>query len=124
MLPAVRRQRIIPGEDPEGVMRPFVEEWEKVAAGLQRVRWEALGTGTGCDTELLKGLPEYPGVAELKPSLTPQSPVLPMVFRKGNQRFSYFSLITTVGTPSASLRKTCVWSACFRQKLRREHYDD
>jgi|ERR1700722_6925034 hypothetical protein len=82
MLPAVRRQRIIPGEDPEGVMRPFVEEWEKVAAGLQRVRWEALGTGTGCDTELLKGLPEYPGVAELKPSPTPQSPVLPMVFRK------------------------------------------
>jgi transcriptional regulator with XRE-family HTH domain len=86
--------------DPAG-MRPFVEEWEKVAAGLlQRVRREAVGLVL--DTrlqELLKGLREYPGVAELKPSLAPQGPVLPMVFRKGNQRFSYFSLITTVGTP-------------------------
>src|SRR5215469_10567188 len=41
--------------DPLG-MRPFVEEWETVAAGLlQRVRREAVGSGAGCET---------PGVVE------------------------------------------------------------
>jgi len=63
--------------------------------------------------ELLKRLREYPGVGELKPSLTPQSPVLPMVFRRGNQHFSYFSLITTVGTPQCitaqELRVECMF---------------
>ena len=96
-------------------MRPFVEEWEKVAAGLlQRVRREAVGQVMDTKLqEMLKRLREYPGVAELKPSLTPQSPVLPMVFRKENQRFSYFSLITTVGTPQCitaqELRVECMF---------------
>jgi len=100
--------------DPAGI-RPFVEEWEKVAAGLlQRVRREAVGQVLDTKLqELLKRLREYPGVAELKPSLTPQSPVLPMVFRKGSQRFSYFSLITTVGTPQCitaqELRMECMF---------------
>jgi transcriptional regulator with XRE-family HTH domain len=100
--------------DPAG-MRPFVEEWEKVAAGLlQRVRREAVGQVLDVKLqELLKRLWEYPGVAVLKPSLTPQIPVLPMVFRKGNQRFSYFSLITTVGTPQCitaqELRVECMF---------------
>jgi hypothetical protein len=50
--------------DPTG-MRPFVEEWEKVAAGLlQRVRREALGQVPDAKLqELLKRLREYPGVA-------------------------------------------------------------
>jgi transcriptional regulator with XRE-family HTH domain len=100
--------------DPAG-MRPFVEEWEKVAAGLlQRVRREAVGQVMDAKLqELLKRLREYPGVAQLKPSSTPQSPVLPLVFRKGNQRFSYFSLITTVGTPQCitaqELRVECMF---------------
>ena len=100
--------------DPAG-MRPFVEEWEKVAAGLlQRVRREAVGQVLDTKLqELLKRWREYPGVAVLKPSLTPQSPVLPLVFRKGNQRFSYFSLITTVGTPQCitaqELRVECMF---------------
>jgi transcriptional regulator with XRE-family HTH domain len=100
--------------DPAG-MRPFVEEWEKVAAGLlQRVRREAVGQVLDAELQkLLKRLREYPGVAELKRSLTPQSPVLPMVFRKGNDRFSYFSLITTVGTPQCitaqELRVECMF---------------
>src|SRR5580704_7670081 len=86
--------------DPAG-MRPFVDEWEKVAAGLlQRVRREAVGLLLDAEhQELLRRLREYPGVAGLKPSLAPQSPVLPIVFRRGSERFSYFSLITTVGTP-------------------------
>jgi transcriptional regulator with XRE-family HTH domain len=100
--------------DPAG-MRPFVEEWEKVAAGLlQRVRREAVGQVLDVKLqELLKRLREYPGVAALKPPHVPQSPVLPIVFRRGNQRFSYFSLITTVGTPQCitaqELRVECMF---------------
>ena len=100
--------------DPAG-MRPFVEEWEKVAAGLlQRVRREAVGQVLDVKLqEMLKRLREYPGVTELKPSLTPESPVLPIVFRRGDQRFSYFSLITTVGTPQCitaqELRVECMF---------------
>jgi transcriptional regulator with XRE-family HTH domain len=100
--------------DPEG-MRPFVEKWETVAAGLlQRVRREAVGQVLDAKLqELLKRLREYPGVTALKPLLAPQSPVLPMVFRRGDQRFSYFSLITTVGTPQCitaqELRLECMF---------------
>ena len=100
--------------DPAGI-RPFVEEWEKVAAGLlQRVRREAVGQVLDVKLqEMLKRLREYPGITELKPSLTPQSPVLPIVFRRGDQRFSYFSLITTVGTPQCitaqELRVECMF---------------
>jgi transcriptional regulator with XRE-family HTH domain len=100
--------------DPAG-MRPFVEEWEKVAAGLlQRVRREAVGQVLDAELQkLLKRLREYPGVAGLKPSVAPQSPVLPIVFRRGSQRFSYFSLITTVGTPQCviaqELRVECMF---------------
>jgi transcriptional regulator with XRE-family HTH domain len=100
--------------DPAG-MRPFVEEWEEVAAGLlQRVRREAVGQVLDEKLQdLLKRLREYPGVAALKRPLAPQSPVLPIVFRRGNQRFSYFSLITTVGTPQCitaqELRVECMF---------------
>jgi transcriptional regulator with XRE-family HTH domain len=100
--------------DPAG-MRPFVEEWDRVAAGLlQRIRREAVGQVLDADLQkLLKRLREYPGVAGLKPSLAPQSPVLPIVFRRGGQRFSYFSLITTVGTPQCitaqELRVECMF---------------
>jgi transcriptional regulator with XRE-family HTH domain len=100
--------------DPAG-MRPFVEEWETVAAGLlQRVRREAVGQVLDAKLQdLLKRLREYPGVPALKPPPAPQSPVLPIVFRRGNQRFSYFSLITTVGTPQCitaqELRVECMF---------------
>jgi transcriptional regulator with XRE-family HTH domain len=100
--------------DPTG-MRPFVEEWEKVAGGLlQRVRREALGQVLDAKLqELLKRLRQYPGVAGLKTPLAPQSPVLPITFRRGDERFSYFSLITTVGTPQCitaqELRVECMF---------------
>ena len=108
--------------DPAG-LRPFVEEWETVAAALlQRVRREAVGQVLDAKLrELLKRVREYPGVAQLKPSPASQSPVLPLVFRKGKQRFSYFSLITTVGTPQCVTAQGCVWSACFRQRPRIKH---
>ena len=102
--------------DPAG-MRSFVEDWEKVAAGLlQRVRREAVGQVVDSKLQdLLKRLRRYPGVADLKSLLTPQSPVLPIVFLRGNQRVSYFSLITTVGTPQCitaqELRVECMFPA-------------
>jgi transcriptional regulator with XRE-family HTH domain len=100
--------------DPAG-MRPFIEEWETVAGGLlQRVRREAVGQVVDVGVaKLLERLRDYPGVAQLKPPLTPQSPVLPIVFRRGSERFSYFSLITTVGTPQCitaqELRVECMF---------------
>jgi transcriptional regulator with XRE-family HTH domain len=100
--------------DPAG-MRPFVEEWENVAAGLlQRVRREAVGQVMDAGlAKLLQRLREYPGVVGLKSLLAPQSPVLPITFRRGNERFSYFSLITTVGTPQCitaqELRVECMF---------------
>jgi hypothetical protein len=70
--------------DPAG-MRPFVEDWENVAAGLlQRLRREAIGQVV--DARLAELLEE---------------------------RFSYFSLITTVGTPQCitaqELRVECMF---------------
>ncbi len=102
--------------DPAG-MRPFVDEWEGVAASLmQRVRREAVGQVLDAELqELLKRLREYPGVAGLKPPIAPQSPVLPITFKRGNERFSYFSLITTVGTPQCitaqEVRVECMFPA-------------
>lgn len=100
--------------DPIG-MRPFVEEWETVAAGLlHRVRREAVGQVLDAKLqELLKRLREYLGARGLKPPPGPRSPVLPIVFRRGEQRLSYFSLIATVGTPQCitaqELRVDCMF---------------
>jgi transcriptional regulator with XRE-family HTH domain len=65
----------------------------------QRMDAEQMAIVTRAIDRMLRRLLEYPGVAALKPLPAPQSPVLPLTFRRGNQRFSYFSLITTVGTP-------------------------
>jgi len=100
--------------DPAG-LRPSVESWETVAAGLlQRVRREAVGQVLDAKLqELLAQLRRYPGVAALKPPSAAQSPVLPIVFRRGQERFSYFSLITTIGTPQSvtaqELRVECMF---------------
>jgi transcriptional regulator with XRE-family HTH domain len=107
--------------DPTG-MRPFVEEWEKVAGGLlQRVRREAVGQVLDAKLqELLKRLRQYPGVAGLKSPIAPQSPVLPITFRRGDERFSYFSLITTVGTPQCitaqELRVECMFPTSVEER--------
>jgi transcriptional regulator with XRE-family HTH domain len=86
--------------DPAG-MRPFVEKWETVAAGLlQRVYRESVGHVVDQRTaELLKSLEKYPGVKELSRIPKAQGPVIPITFVKDGKRSSYFSLITTVGTP-------------------------
>jgi transcriptional regulator with XRE-family HTH domain len=100
--------------DPAG-MRPFVESWEDVAAGLlQRVYREAAGHVVDKrTTELLDDLEKHPGVKDLSTVPQIQSPVLPITFVRGSERFSYFSLITTVGTPQCvtaqELRLECMF---------------
>jgi transcriptional regulator with XRE-family HTH domain len=86
--------------DPEG-MRPFIENWERVAAGLlQRVSRESVAHVVDQNTvALLNRLKKYPGVNALSSVPITHSPVLPITFVRGGERLSYFSLITTVGTP-------------------------
>ena len=86
--------------DPDG-MRPFVENWDEVAAGLiQRVYRETVGHVTDRRTiELLDQLKKYPGVKELSVPWKGQAPVLPITFVRGGKRVSYFSMISTVGLP-------------------------
>lgn len=62
---------------------------------------------------MLEQLRKYPGVAALKLPVAAQSPVLPVTFLRGPERLSYFSLITTVGTPrcmtAQELRVECMF---------------
>jgi transcriptional regulator with XRE-family HTH domain len=86
--------------DPDG-MRPFIENWDEVASGLlQRVYREAIGHVTDARTiELLGHLRKYPGVAKLSVPRKSEAPVLPITFVRGDERISYFSMISTVGLP-------------------------
>jgi DNA-binding XRE family transcriptional regulator len=106
--------------DPEG-MRPFVEEWEEVASGLlQRVHREAIGHVIDTKTAaLLNDLKKYPGVKDLDTSRKSQAPVLAITFAKEGQRFSYFSMISTVGLPqditAQEFRIECMFPAEHRE---------
>ena len=100
--------------DPEG-LRPHIENWETVAAGLlQRVRREALGMVIDERLQaLLDKLKQYPGAEKLPTPASANSPILPITFRRGGERISYFSLITTIGTPQTitaqELRLECMF---------------
>jgi len=85
-------------------LRPFVRNWNEVAAALVlRVRREAIGGVPDDVTErLLTEVLSYPGVPpELRAAglHLPLLPVVPVSFTKGRQRFDFFSAITTLGTP-------------------------
>ena len=89
--------------DPDG-LRAFVANWEQVGEALvQRVHREAIGGVPDARTAaLLKELLALPGVPERwrAPDLTAAPlPVIPVEFRKGRLAVSYFSMVTTVGTP-------------------------
>ena len=89
--------------DPDG-LRPFVANWEQVAEALvQRVHREAIGGVPDASTAaLLQELLALPGVPDRwrAPDLTAVPlPVIPVEFRKGGLAVSYFSMVTTVGTP-------------------------
>ena len=100
--------------DPAG-LRPFIENWKETAASLlQRVHRETASHVDDSKTiELLQSLNVYPGVEKLKLPAKTQLPVIPLVFVRGNERWSYFSLITTVGTPQSvaaqELRVECMY---------------
>jgi transcriptional regulator with XRE-family HTH domain len=105
--------------DPRG-LRPFVENWEDVAAHLiERVHRDAAGAPPDGETRaLLEELLAYPGVpARWR---TPQmdrapAPFLSIAYRKDGLRLSVFSTITTFGTPQdvtlQELRIECFFPA-------------
>jgi len=110
--------------DPAG-MRPFVANWEDVAKSLiQRVYRESVGRVIDEKTqELLTQLLAYPDVqtdwksprALSAVSATRTLPVIPISFVKDDQVLSYFSMVTTVGTPQTvaaqELRIECMFPA-------------
>jgi transcriptional regulator with XRE-family HTH domain len=110
--------------DPAG-MRPFIANWEDVAKSLiQRVYRESVGRVIDEKTqELLAALLAYPDVkSEWKSpralsttSATRTMPVIPISFAKDNEVLSYFSMVTTVGTPQTvaaqELRIECMFPA-------------
>lgn len=101
--------------DPTG-LRPFVRDWPETARMLlARVRREAVGHVVDQGTrQLLDDLGRYPNVGTH--SQVPQpgaaSPLIPLTFVKDGITLSYFSLVTTVGTPQAvaaeELRLECM----------------
>lgn len=90
--------------DPGG-LRPFVSNWPAVADGLMhRIHRESLGgVPDETTTRLLAEVLAYPGVAERwrepDPGSEPPAPFLAVEFEKGDLSFSFFSTVTTLGTP-------------------------
>ena len=87
-----------------GPLRPHVANWEQTGEALvQRVHREAIGGVPDLVTrELLDEVLALPGIPARwrTPDFarTPL-PLLPVVFAKDGRTVSYFSLVTTVGTP-------------------------
>jgi transcriptional regulator with XRE-family HTH domain len=104
--------------DPAG-LRPFVVDWPGASRMLlARVRREALGGVIDAVTrELLDDLERRagPDPSWCVPHHEHASPLIPLTFRKDDETLSYFSLITTVGTPQAvaaqELRLECMMPA-------------
>ena len=88
--------------DPQG-MRPFIANWEQTATGLfERVYRESVGRVIDeRTTQLLAELQAYPGVRTQWKTAPASStmPMIPMSFLKDDVVLSYFSMVTTVGTP-------------------------
>lgn len=117
--------------DPQG-MRPFVHDWPSVARNLlARIRREAVGgivdgstqpftsaLATLCDTT------DDP-LAEPSDDPTARLPVVPIGFIKDGTVLNYFSMVSTVGTPQATvaqeLRVECMFPA--DQATERWHLD-
>jgi transcriptional regulator with XRE-family HTH domain len=85
-------------------LRPYIVNWEAMAAAL--IQWlhrDVLSGLGGADArKLLDELLGYPGVPPRWRTLdldVSTAPFLPIEFRKGDLRLSYFSTLTTFGTP-------------------------
>lgn len=87
--------------DPAG-LRPFIPNWEETAKSLMaRVFRESVGRVIDARTKaLIDALLAYPDVdGAWKVSTREDStPVIPLSFVKDGQVFTFFSLVTTVGT--------------------------
>jgi hypothetical protein len=86
------------------LLRRYITNWEAVAEGLvQRVHREVVGHALADDVrELLADVLAYPGVPASwsKPDLAATMlPIVPVCFERDGRRFSYFSAVTTLGTP-------------------------
>ncbi len=93
--------------DPDA-LRPHVANWDEAAAALiQRVHREAIGGVPDAETTtLLNEVLAFPGVpaAWRRPDVTrPLLPVVPVTFSRDGRTFSYFSAVTTLGTPQDAL---------------------
>lgn len=84
---------------PDG-MRPWIENWDEVALSLaQRVFREAVaGVPDQRTLELLAEL-RGPSAPAADPGAGSRLPFHPVVFRKDGLRLSFFSMVTTVGSP-------------------------
>jgi transcriptional regulator with XRE-family HTH domain len=85
-------------------LRPFVTNWEEVAEGLiQRVHREVVGNTLADDVRaLVAEVLAYPDVPKrfARPDLgAAMLPIVPIMFARDLHRFSYFSTVTTLGTP-------------------------
>jgi transcriptional regulator with XRE-family HTH domain len=88
---------------PDG-LRPHIANWEAVAETLiQRVHREAVGNALPDEVRhLLAEVLAYPGVPRRwsRPDLACEVlPIIPICFERDGRRFSYFSTVTTLGTP-------------------------
>ncbi len=104
--------------DPQG-LRPFIANWPQVARGLfERIAREAVG-GVIDDAmrALIAELRGYPGVDSGWDSADGGGggPVIPITFEKDGRTLSYFSMVSTVGTPrtiaAQELRVECMFAA-------------
>jgi MmyB-like transcription regulator ligand binding domain len=93
--------------DPDG-LRAFVRNWEDIAEALvQRVHREAVGGFPDAETvALLEEALGHPGVPpewRLPDFSTPPLPVVPVEWEKDGLALTYFSAVTTLGTPQDAM---------------------
>jgi transcriptional regulator with XRE-family HTH domain len=85
-------------------LRPHVANWDQTGEALiQRVHREAVGGIPDPHTtrllDELLSLPDIPAAWRMPDFATTPLPLLPVQFAKDGLELSYFSLVTTVGTP-------------------------
>jgi transcriptional regulator with XRE-family HTH domain len=104
--------------DPHG-MRPFIANWPQVARGLfERIAREAVGGVIDKKMQALiaelKGYPDI-DVGWEGAEVLAAGPVIPISFVKDGRPRSYFSMVSTVGTPrtiaAQELRVECMFAA-------------
>jgi hypothetical protein len=101
-------------------LRPHVTNWDAVAASLiQRVHREAVcGVANERTKALLAEVLAFPGVPKRwsRPDVSaPLTPFVPVSFQRGELTASFFSAVTTLGTPQditlQEMRIECLFPA-------------